>query len=307
MAQKKIVLAGGTGNIGKLLTNEFVKLGYQVLILSRRVQQSKNSNIKYVPWDGETKGAWVDELEDVDTIINLSGKSIQCRFTEENKKELLASRILPTKVLGAAIVDLMHPPRLWINFSGISVFEGLDGFHDEDSKDYAQTFLANLTKKWEETFENSITPKTQKVILRLSPVLSKEFGMFKELYPLAKFGLGGKVGNGQQNISWIHESDLIAIVLWIINQEKVSNLYHACVPKPESNELFMQTLRQAVSMPIGFPLPAFLAKIGAYFKGVESDMLLLTNAVEAKRLSQEGFIYKYPTTQKAFEHLTKEK
>jgi uncharacterized protein (TIGR01777 family) len=305
MVSKKIVIAGGTGNIGKLLSKTFAESGYEVIILSRQRMNSMNPKIKYILWDGEAIGSWVDELEDVDTLINLSGKSIQCRFTEENKKELFHSRLKPTQILGEAIEKLNSPPRLWINFSGISVFEGVVGYHDEESKDYGNTFLAKLTEQWEQTFVQSNTPKTHKVILRLSPVLSKKFGMYKELYPLAKFGLGGQVADGEQYVSWIHELDLIRMVVWIIDRESPSTLYHACVPEPISNKEFMKNLRRSVGMPIGMPLPTLFAKMGAYFKGVESDMLLLTNSVYATQPSKEGFNYNYSTTSVAFEHLTK--
>ena len=305
MAQKRIVLAGGTGNIGKLLSKTFTDLGWEVIILSRSVRESTNPNIKFVQWDGETKGDWVQELEGTDALINLSGKSIQCRFTEKNKKELLESRLFPTRVLGEGIQELNIPPRLWINFSGISVFEGLAGFHDENSTQYSHTFLAKLTQEWEKIFFNAATTETKKVCLRLSPVLSIDFGMFRELYPLAKLGFGGKVGNGKQQVCWIHEEDLVRLVLWIINHESPSELYHSCAPRPETNQEFMKNLRKVIGIPIGMPLPTLFAKIGAYFKGVESDMLLLTNAVESKRPAQEGFTYEYPTTQLAFEHLTK--
>lgn len=305
MGQKRIVLAGGTGNIGKLLTLILVHLDYQVLILSRKEAKSSHPNIQYIKWDGQSLGIWVQELEGIDTLINLSGKSIQCRFTAENKKELLQSRITPTRLLGEAIQKLNSPPRLWINFSGISLFEGVEGLHSEESTSFGNTFLAHLTKDWEKAFIDVKTPDTKKVILRLSPVLSTKFGMFKELLPLAKLGLGGKVGDGKQQISWIHELDLVRLVIWIINHKSPSTLYHACSPQPESNKEFMKNLRKAVGMPIGMPLPALFARIGAYFKRVESDMLLLTNGVTTFHTVKEGFTFNYPTTQKAFKNLTK--
>lgn len=302
---KKIVLAGGTGNIGELLTPILINLDYEVVILSRKAINSNHKNIKYVQWDGESQGDWTSELEGVDTIINLSGKSIQCRFTEANKNELLASRIKPTKILGEVIQELQDPPRLWINFSGISVFEGLENKSDENSQHFADTFLANLSKKWENTFFESTTRNTKKVCLRLSPVLSKNFGMFKELYFLSKIGLGGRVGSGKQMIAWIHDLDLIRMVIWIINHHSPSSLYHACSPNPISNKDFIRNLRNAVGMPIGFPLPTFLAKIATFVKGVESDMILLDNYVSTTKTIEEGFVFDYSTTQEAFEHLTK--
>jgi len=302
---KKIVIAGGTGNIGKLLSEKLLELGYQVIILTRNNQQSQSNGLHYMKWDGESLGQWSDVLEEAEAIINLSGKSIQCRFTEENKKALLSSRIKPTHILGEAIKQANKGPRLWINFSGISIFEGVQTSNDEHSTNYADTFLANLTKQWEQTFFESNTPQTNKVCLRLSPVLSKDFGMFRELYPLAKWGLGGKVGNGEQLISWIHELDLVQLVLWILDQEKPSALYHACVPEPATNQHFMQDLRKAVGVSFGLPLPTVFAKVGAFFKGVESDMLLLTNNVFTTQTIQEGFVFTYPNSIKAFKHLTK--
>ena len=304
MIKRKIVLAGGTGNIGQLLIADLIALGYEIHVLTRSNTQIQDKNINYVHWDGEHIDEWINVLEGIDTLINLSGKSIQCRFTEKNKKELLESRLFPTRILGEAIQRLHSPPRLWINFSGISIFEGLGGQYDEDSTASSTTFLAGLTKSWEKVFFEGTTSSTMKVCLRLSPVLSPKFGMFKELYPLTKMGLGGKVGDGKQMISWIHELDLLNLVKWLINHNAPSKLYHACAPLPVSNEIFMRDLRQAAGIKLGLPLPKLFAKIGAYFKGVESGMLLRNNSVYAKRPIQEGFEYHYPTTPLAFENLT---
>ena len=305
MAHKRIVLAGGSGNIGKLLSFILIHLEYEVVILSRNTKKSNQPKLKYVQWDGETLGDWYSELEHVDTIINLSGKSIQCRFTESNKKELLDSRILPTKVLGEAIAKLKIAPRLWINFSGISKFEGLSGMHDEYSESNSDTFLAHLTNEWEKTFYSTEIQNTTKVVLRLSPVLSRKFGMLKELYPLAKLGLGGRVADGNQYVSWIHELDLVRLVIWIINHDNPSLIYHASSPFPETNENFMRKLRKTLGTSIGVPLPTILAKVGAYIKGVESDMLLLNNAVKSSKTINEGFTFSYGDINQAFEHLTK--
>lgn len=304
MASKKIVLAGGAGNIGKLLITYFEKLDYEIVVLSRQ-DQSDQSNIRYQKWDGKNLGEWINTLEKADALINMSGKSIQCRFTERNKKKMLDSRVGPTTILGQAINQLTHPPRLWINFSGISLFEGLQGFYDEDSLQFSSTFLSALAQKWEKTFFSFSSPQTHQVCLRVSPVLSRDFGMFKELLPLAKLGLGGQVAKGEQYIAWIHEQDLVRLIKWIMDQESPASLYHATAPSPEKNKIFMKKLRKAVHVPFGIPLPTALAKVGAFFKGVESDMLLLSNAVEAKRAQQEGFVYKFPTTDLAFEELIK--
>lgn len=300
---KKLILAGGTGNIGRLIIDRYRELNWHIVVLTRQQKQSDDRLVTYVCWDGESLAEWAAELEGADTLINLSGKSIQCRFTAKNKELLLASRLMPTRILGQAIASLQAPPRLWINFSGISLFEGLDGHHDEDSNQVGTTFLSELTGKWEKTFFNADTPGTHKVCLRLSPVLSKDFGMFKELYPLSKFGLAGKVGNGQQLVSWIHQDDLINMIHWIIGLPEPSLIYHACTKEPVANKIFMQKLQEVTGFPYEIPLPSPLAKIGAYFKGVESDMLLLSNPVYAKNASREGFIYRYADLRMALENL----
>lgn len=302
---KKIILAGGTGNVGRVLSEELLRQGYEVIILSRTTKFSNRQNLSYVLWDGEQLGEWMSVLEGSDTLINLSGQSIQCRFTEKNRRTLTSSRIKPTYILGEAIRGLKEPPRLWINISGTSIFEGLEQLSDEESTRFADTFLANLVKEWEKTFFMFHLPATRQVCLRLSPVLSKDFGMFKELNLLTRFGLGGKAGNGKQLISWIHEVDLINLVLWIIHHRDPSSLYHACVPLPVSNKIFMKELQRANKISFGLPLPAFLAKVGAYFKGVESDMILQTNAVSSSRAVREGFVFKFPTIKEAFLELTK--
>lgn len=304
---KKIILAGGTGHLGKLLTKEFVRQGYAVVILSRSARPLPDEQVSMVEWDGVTLGKWKEVLDGADAVINLTGKSVQCRFTEANKKELVDSRILPTRLLGEAIKQLTNPPRLWINFSGISIFDGIQTVSDEDSMLYGTGFLADLSKKWEQVFGEAHTPLTHKVCLRVSPVLSPDFGMFKELYALAKVGLAGTVGDGKQCVPWIHEQDLVRLVCWIIQQESPSPLYHACAGAPVSNAVFMKMLRHAVGIAFGLPLPGLFAKIGAYFKGVESAMLLNTTIVTTTKTLKEGFQFSYPTLEEAFAQLTKQR
>ena len=299
----KIILAGGTGNLGNLLVRAFLKDHNEVVVLSRSSRKSHADNLRYVQWDGESLGDWVVELETADTIINLSGKSIQCRFTDENKKLLHDSRIKPTQIIGQAIQQTQHAPRLWINFSGISLFEGLEQYSDEHSTRQGMGFLAALSAAWESAFQAFDLAHTRQVILRVSPVLAVEFGMFKELYPLTKLGLGGQVGDGQQQISWITDVDFVRLVLWLVDQDKPSSIYHACVPEPSSNTIFMSTLRDAIDVKIGLPLPKLFAKIGAAFKGVEPNLLLATNAVRSVQARQEGFEFAHPDCLQAFQYL----
>lgn len=301
---KKIVLAGGSGQLGELLVRAFAKKDIHCVILTRQSTPTTDPAICYVYWDGAHIGDWKEHLEDADVLINLSGKSIQCRFNKENKRQLASSRIIPTKLLGQALQGLKNPPRLWINFSGISIFGGQDGIHDESSLDYGDDYLASLTKVWEQTFRE-VVAQTHKVILRVSPVLMNDSGMFASLKPIVKWGLGGQVANGKQYVSWIHKRDFVKLVLWIIKQEAPAPIYHACSPYPVSNALFMKAFRQNLNQPIGLPLPTIMAKVGSIVKGVDSSLLLQSVAASAKVSVDEGFIFKYPYIQQAIQQLLK--
>lgn len=303
---KKIILAGGSGNLGELLIQTFTEKNIHCVVLSRQEKSSTNPSVSYVYWDGENLDDWVAKLEDADVLINLSGKSIQCRFTEKNKKILESSRVVPTKLLGRALKTLHNPPRLWINLSGVSIFGGKAGLHNETSQAYGDDFLARLTKTWEQSFTSSDTAaQTHKVILRVSPVLMNSSGLFATLKPLVKWGLGGQVANGKQYLAWIHKQDFTDLILWIINQEKPAPIYHACSPQPVSNAEFMRAFRQNYKQPIGLPLPTFMAKVGSFVIGVDSGLLLQTISVTAKAALDEGFTYSYPNIHDALKALSK--
>lgn len=302
----KIVLAGGTGHLGSLLQTHYLRKGWEVVVLSRHKQSSSLPHLSFVQWDGNTLGKWTDALEKADVIVNLSGKNISTRFTSENKKALTDSRIQPTNIIGEAISSLENPPRLWVNFTGISIFEGVKGrLRDENDKDYGHTFLAKLTQQWEEALWAKELVNTKKVALRISHVLSKEFGIFSELYPLTKLGLGGKVANGQQLLPWVHEDDLIGIINWVIQSANPRKVYHVCSPNTVSNEEFMKYLRLASGVTFGLPLPKLFASIGAFFKGVDSSLLLASTPTKTKYLIEDGYDFKYPYIRQAFEQLIK--
>jgi len=300
---KKVVLAGGTGNLGTLLTAAFADLGWMVVILTRNAVSKNTSHISYVEWDGTNLGDWTEALTGAEVIINLSGKSIQCRFTETNKKALYDSRISPTKVLGKAIQQMPIKPKLWINFSGISLFNQLLTIQDENSTAIGKGFLATLTEDWEQSFTEINISDVHKVILRISPVLMRDSGFFAELLPLVNMGLGGKVSDGKQFLNWIHYKDFIHLVLWIVNHNNPSAVYHACSPNPSTNAVFMQDFRKAVGISLGLPLPKFMAKIGAFAKGVDPSLLLDSVPVTTTQTIGEGFVFEYPNTEIAIKEL----
>ncbi|WP_333864023.1 epimerase [Sphingobacterium sp.] len=290
--KRKIILAGGTGHLGTALKKKFLELGWDLVILSRQ-RPKKEAGVSYMFWDGEHLGPWVNALERADTVINLSGQSIRCRFTLKNRVTLESSRLLPTNALGRAIATCDKPPRLWINFSGISMFSGLNELQDETSITTGNGYLAQLTKNWEAAFSLFDLPDTLKVILRVSPVLSKQHGMLAELLPLAKWGLGGKVSDGCQCVSWIHERDLVRLVSWMIEHTQPRQIYHACSPYPVTNATFMKALRDSVGTSFGLPIPRILAHIGAFLKAVDSDILLQPISGTTKFVLEDGFDFEF--------------
>jgi len=300
---KKVVLAGGTGHLGSLLAKAFVCQGWSVVILTRNVARELEKNIEWVEWDGENLGNWCKSLEGADTVINLSGKSIQCRFTDGNKKEMYDSRINPTRILADCIQSLSLKPKLWINFSGVSLFNGLKTWQDEDSVEIGTGFLATLSRDWEKAFFEKSMGSVNQVVLRISPVLSPKSGFFGELLPLVKLGLGGQVADGKQWMNWIHEEDLIRLIFWLIDHNSPSKIYHACSPKAISNASFMSVFRKIVGISFGLPLPSLLAKIGARVKGVDSSLLLDSVPVITTKTIEEGFVFLYPNAELAIEQL----
>ena len=301
----KIVLAGGTGNLGKLLIPAFNRKDKEIIVLTRKKMMKHHPGLDFALWDGENLGEWCEALEDADLLINLSGESINKRFTPKNKKLLYDSRILPTQTLGRALQNLQNPPKMWINFSGVSIFNGAASLQDESSSDYGDDFLAELSKAWEAACLSAETPKTKKVIVRMSPILSKNSGMFAELKPLAKFGLAGSMGSGKQYMPWIHEDDFIRLILWIAEQENPEGIYHACSPNPEQNKDFMRILRKGIGMPIGLPQPAFVAKVGAFLKGLDPGLLLQTAPVTTNVTLKNGFTFNFAYLHDAINQLVK--
>ncbi|MGH2622542.1 MAG: hypothetical protein ACRDE7_02660, partial [Sphingobacterium sp.] len=223
----------------------------------------------------------------------------------KNKERLTNSRIVPTKLLAKAINSLTNTPKLWINFSGVSIFNGAKEIQDELGKEFSEDFLGKLCQKWEAAFWDSACLNTQKIVLRISPVLSVKSGMFAELYPLTRYGLAGHIGSGKQFVSWIHETDFVNLVLWIISQVNREAIYHACSPNPVTNAQFMRALRLASGRNFGLPLPVFMAKVGAYFKGVDPSLMLETVPVTTLLLPKNDFKFIFPYIHSSFEDLIK--
>ena len=300
--KQKIIIAGGSGFLGNCLRNKYNSPDVEIVILTRKKSQSEG-NITYVHWDAKTIGSWISHLEGSTAIINLVGKSVNCRYTEANKKEIIASRVEATSVIGEAITICKKPPKVWINAGSAAIFgDSGSEIKDEDSA-VGNGFSPQVCKEWEQAFQESETPDTRKVFLRIGLVLQKGGGILKPFMNLARFGLGGKIGTGRQYMTWIHEEDFTNIIDWVIQDTSVEGILHCASPFPVTNKNFMKAMRLAVSVPFGFPNPAFLIRIGAIFIGTEAELVLSGRRVISKILHEKNFKFKYLYIQDAVQQL----
>ena len=299
---KKIIIAAGTGFLGKVLIQHFKNKFEEIIILTRGKSEIKNQ-IKYVNWNAKSLSGWEKELENVDVVINLAGKSVDCRYTEKNKAEILTSRIESTKILNEAILQCKNPPKHFINSSTATIYRhSEDKEMDEYTGEIGNDFSMNVAKSWEKTFYEVETPNTLKTAIRTSIVLGKKGGAFIPLKKLSQFGLGGKNGNGQQYISWIHEKDFARAVEFIIEKE-LSGSINVVSPKPIRNETFMKKLQKAIGIPFGLAISKSLLEIGAKFIKTETELVLKSRNVIPKRLTEKGFEFEHADIDKTFKNL----
>lgn len=301
---KKIIIAGGTGFIGRYLSGYYLKKGFEVVVLSRKESKTEH-NIRYVSWDGKTLSDWQNELENAYLLINLSGTSVAVRHNSKNKKTILNSRINSTKVLNKAVALCENPPKYWMNSSGATIYKtSFNQPRDEYFKEIEPEFLTEVIKAWEEEFFKNPNPKIKKLALRTTVVFGKSGDTFEKLNQLSKFGLGGKQGSGKQVMSWIHIEDYARIIDFAI-KKNLEGFVNMASPNPVTNSEMMLTFRKINKIPFGIPTPEFLLKIGTKIIGVEPDFVLKSYNVISIRLKENGFEFKFPTISKALEDLTK--
>lgn len=301
---KKLIIAAGTGFLGQVLVNHFKDYFDEIVILTRGKSEIKN-NIKYVNWNAKSFSGWEKELENTTVLINLAGKSVDCRYNEKNKREIYNSRIESTKILNDAVVLCKNPPKHWLNSSTSTIYRfSLDKQMDEINGEIGDDFSMNIAKSWEKAFFETETPKTLKTALRTSIVLGKNGGAFIPLKTLVKFGLGGKQGKGNQFISWIHEEDFARAIAFVI-ENKLENEINIVSPNPIRNIAFMAKLRKAVGFPFGISQPEWLLEFGSKLINTETELVLKSRNVIPKRLQENGFTFKFETVEKSFENLLK--
>lgn len=284
-----ILIAGGSGFLGKELAKFFKEDDHSVKILTRN-PNSKND----IKWDGKNDGTWTEEIERTDVLINLAGKSVDCRYTDRNKKRILDSRIDSTSILNEAVSKASKKPILWINSSSATTYiDSETTLMTEKDGIIGDDFSMTICKKWEEEFFSHEIEGVRKIATRTSIVLGNEGGALSKMKAITKLGLGGKQGNGQQKMSWIHINDFCKAIEFLINTNQLSGPVNITAPNPISNTKFMEQLRYSLNVPIGISQPKFLLEIGAFFLRTETELLLKSRNVYPEVLINSGFKFDF--------------
>jgi uncharacterized protein (TIGR01777 family) len=296
----RMVIAGANGFMGLVLV-EYFKTKYDIHTLTRKRLEPLGTHNHL--WDGKTFGDWASVLDGAEVIINLAGHSVNCRYSDTNKKEILDSRVNSTKVLGEAIAGAKNPPRVWLNSSTATIYRHAeDRPMDDETGDIGSGFSVNVAKAWEKMFFDAPTPKTRKVAMRTAMVLGKDGGVLPVLANLARYGLGGKMASGKQYVSWIHEQDVCRAIEFLIASDLDGTL-NVSAPNPVQNKIFMSLLRKQVKQPIGLASTKWMLELGAIFLKTETELILKSRWVIPSRLEKAGFRFAFPELKGGLEDL----
>jgi uncharacterized protein (TIGR01777 family) len=318
MIDKKIVIAGGTGFIGRNVADYFED-NNEIVILTRNLRGSKNNayhfynldnsklkNIRLVEWNAEVGGEWIKEIDGSDLVINFAGKSVNCRYTKKNKKAIFDSRVNATKAIGDAINKAIIPPKLWINAASATIYRyATDHAQDELTGEMQDDFSVQVCKLWEKTFFNQRTPFTRKVAFRMAIALGSG-GVMIPYFNLLKLGLGGRQGSGKQMYSWIHIKDVCKSIDFMFKHDELEGVYNLSAPNPVTNNTFMQKLRKATDTVIGLPAYEWMLKIGAAVIGTEPELILKSRWVVPTKLLQAGYEFAFPDIDGAFKDIVQQ-
>jgi uncharacterized protein (TIGR01777 family) len=300
-------MAGGTGQIGQHLASHWRSAGHQVVTLTRRPPRSDDEQT----WDGRTLGDWASAVDGADVVVNLAGRSVNCRYNTRNRLAIYFSRLDATRAMGLAIAHAAAPPRLWLNASTATIYRhALDRGQDEASGEVWRGdepgvpdkwhFSVDVARRWEQALADALTPHTRKLALRAAMVMDPApSGVFAVLSKLVRLRLGGRNGSGRQYVSWIHVADLLRAIDFLVEREDLAGAVNVCSPKPLPNAEFMHVLRQAWKVSIGLPAAAWMLEIGALLLGTETELLLKSRRVVPGRLSAAGFAFTFPDWQRA--------
>jgi uncharacterized protein (TIGR01777 family) len=295
----KIVIPGGTGQVGTILNRALSRAGHEVVVLTRRPTRDGE-----IQWDGETWGPWASEIDGSDVVINLAGRSVSCRYTPPNLQAMMDSRVHSTEVVGEAIAGVARPPRVWLQMSTATIYAhrfdapndeatGVIGGDEPEVPGY-WSYSVEIARAWERAQEVADTPHTRKVALRSAMVMSPDRGgVFDVLLGLARLGLGGPVAGGGQYVSWIHDRDFVRAVEFLIERDDLRGPVNLAAPGPLPQRAFMRAMRSAWGVPVGLPATKWMAELGAFALRSDTELLLKSRRVVPGRLLDEGFEFAY--------------
>lgn len=296
-----VVIPGGSGHLGTLLARDLHAKGHRVTVLSRH---PKEEPWRVVGWDGRTVGAWASELEGADAVINLAGRSVDCRYDAKHREEIIRSRIDSTRAIGEAIARCKTPPRAWLQMSTATIYAhrfdaandertGVLGGDEPNAPDEWR-FSIEVAKAWERALDEADVPGTRKVKLRTAMVMGAERGgAFRMLLRHVRLGFGN-FGDGRQYVSWIHARDFVRAVEWLIRNDTVEGAVNLAAPSPLPMHEFLRELAGAAGRKLLLPLKPWMVKIGAFLVRTEPELVLKSRRVFPARLLERGFTFAFP-------------
>ena len=297
----RIVLAGGSGQVGTILARHFHARGDDVVVLARTPFKAP---WRVVTWDARTAGPWAAEVDGAGVVINLAGRTVNCRYNEKNRREITASRVDSVRALAEAIRGASAPPPVWLQSSTATIYAhrfdapndeatGILGGNEPGAPD-TWNFSVGVAKAWEAALDEAVTPATRQVAMRSAMIMSPDRGgIFDTLLKLVRRGLGGSAAGGRQFVSWIHDQDFIRGVEWLLARDEAGAV-NLAAPNPLPYREFMRALRAAAGVPVGLPATRWMLEIGALLMRTETELVLKSRRVVPGRLLDQGFRFSFP-------------
>ncbi len=292
MNGQHIVLAGGSGFLGRSLINALRGRGCRITVLTRSKSRMADRDVRFVPWDGRSAGPWTDAIDGADAIINFTGQNVNCRLTQPNLRELAASRRDAVIALAAAVNLCRKRPGVFVQCSAVGVYGDTASCCDEQTPE-GDGIGAQIAKTCEAAFRGSDLKGTRNVLLRLGVVLGRDGGALPLLARLTRCFMGGAAGSGQQYLSWIHAQDLNRILVHTLGHTNIEGTFNAVSPLPVTNAEFMRTLRGILSRPWCPPVPGVLLRAASFALGFNSELLLTGQRCVPRRFQEAGFHFEF--------------
>ncbi|MDQ2756462.1 MAG: DUF1731 domain-containing protein [Actinomycetota bacterium] len=300
----KVVIPGGTGQVGGILRRALAGRGHEVVVLSRHPVKLE-PGVRHLGWDGRSLGDWAGEIDGADAVVNLAGRTVSCRYTSENLRQMMDSRVESTRVVGEAIARAARPPGVWLQMSTATIYAdrrdapndeatGVIGGHEPDVPGYWE-YSVRIARCWEAAQMEAVLPHTRRVALRSAMVMSPDRGgVFDVLLRMTRLGLGGPVAGGGQYVSWIHDHDFVRAVELLLERQGLHGPVNLAAPGPLPQRDLMSALRRSWGRRLGLPATAWMAEIGAWVLRSDTELLLKSRRVVPVRLLEAGFVFEHP-------------